>query len=369
MFDEKSLLIYFTMIVTSCGFFFLAGRMNKIKFVRVLFLMLGIVGPAIIFAIRYNVGIDWNNYRMIYDDIQNPFTYYLEKGFTFLVYGCKLLGLNYYQFNFVVMIIIELCVIFSMLNFTHIKNVWIGQFVFFFLFYFVACNALRQMIACAFMLLAISFLLKGNMKIYMLNIFVAVLFHKTALLGVIFFVLYEFKLRIKFVFGKKLSKSIGVWIEIIIFSVFAVFLIPYIINFVSSRGMFASYRVAINMQSFGFLAYFIPEFIFLLLFMPKREEKDSISFLFEWFCLFCPLQALGIVVDVVDRLSLYPGAFRIILYPLILEKLDVKRKNMFILLTLIWYGVYFIVIYYILNANGIFPYKTIYDFRIFVGGI
>lgn len=130
-------------------------------------------------AIRYDVGTDYLNYVEIYNSI-NYGREYLEPAYYLLNISLNSIGAHF-QWVFAIS-----AFLFSLLVFKSypIRKAWIVHLLFFGIFLFYSFNILRQTIAIAFCLLAISKFINKEYLLYFALCFMGFLFHSSALIMV-----------------------------------------------------------------------------------------------------------------------------------------------------------------------------------------
>ncbi len=351
-------------------------------------LILGIILPLVLIAaLRYNVGIDYGEYYKAYKIIMEKksikllFTYYSrEPLFVLATYIGGFLDI----FNnsipvFAVYSLIFVGFIFSGIKYFKDKiSVPLAMFIFCMTYYLVSLSLVRQMMAVAIVFWNFRNILDKKPIKYLIFTVIAGMFHKTAYI-MIFLYLLNYKIN-----SRKINKIYYILIvlsPILIYPAYKI--IKFIINI---TGIYSEYLELVPEISLTFLLYVIP--ILVILTINKKEilKLDSrYEILFRILYMQIPIQLLGCFISTIDRLALYFGIFQIIAIPLILKinfnnKLDNKYlsklpvkvqnccKNLYVklnnekiwkIIIISWYIFYFVVMYLILNSNGVFPYQTI----------
>ena len=169
---------------------------------------LSLVIISIIVGYRYNVGVDWDGYRMAFLDSgdltfeENSF----EIGYFTISKIMNLLGFSYQQFFFFINLFTWYFI------FKSIPKKLLFYFIFFLFcteFFFWSMNGVRQFTAMSLFLFSIKYILNQKIFKFIITLSVAGLFHKSAF---IFFPLY-------FIPYKKLYNK-AIMIIIFIFSFF-----------------------------------------------------------------------------------------------------------------------------------------------------
>src|SRR5690625_546823 len=128
------------------------------------------------------VGTDTSTYVRWLDLVnsyESVWSFHVEKGFTFVVFLSSQISENYYVLLTLIAIICVACYVFTIVRLVPKYEtaiflfITLGSYTFFF-------NGARQGVAAAVCFFALQFLLQRKMKLYMLLVLLATLFHKTA---------------------------------------------------------------------------------------------------------------------------------------------------------------------------------------------
>lgn len=176
--------------------------------------LIAILIISIIVGFRYQVGVDWEGYVRIFQDISsnsrlNSFTENLELGYFYINYSIGYLGLSYQWMFFVVA---------GFTWYFYFKSVpkYILPFFIFFLFtdeyFFWGMNGVRQFAAISIWVFSVKFIINKDLKLFILSILGASLFHQSAILLLPFY----------FVPYQKLYNR-SYWLIIYFLSIIAVF--------------------------------------------------------------------------------------------------------------------------------------------------
>jgi len=120
----------------------------------------------------------WQNWRYLY-------VYEYEYGFALLVYFCAKLAGNIYFVQFSVQLLTILPVYFALKKNNGGFPLWVGMLAYYLMFYNTSLNTMRQCIAVSFCFLALQYFRDGNIKKYILFQIVALLFHYSAIVGLV----------------------------------------------------------------------------------------------------------------------------------------------------------------------------------------
>lgn len=155
---------------------------------------------------------DYENYRFIYNNIQNPI-YWLEfePFFNIIMYFCSKLGLSFIQFRMIYGAFFLILLHYAIGKYTENKSQVLGFVMIFPYIYFT--SVIRSGLACVFILLAYNEIMGGKQKKikFWIYFIIAILFHYTS----IFFILYYIFRKMK---GNKVFFVVGlVFVAIILY--------------------------------------------------------------------------------------------------------------------------------------------------------
>lgn len=190
----QTYIVYFSALLSSVGLAYFGQKKNKKKYLIFAALILSLIA-----GLRANnVGVDTPNYLKLFTyiaDGQLDLAYGLETSFKYIC--AFLLGIwNHPNFLFTVFALITNILIFSRLwdLKEYISIPW-AVIVYWGVFYFATLNILRQYIAVAIIFFATKYIVKRNYARFILCVFLASLFHKSALIGIAFIIFDIFAWR------------------------------------------------------------------------------------------------------------------------------------------------------------------------------
>lgn len=319
------------------------GKSSKWK-LAISFLLLLIIG-----GFRdVSVGTDTKNYAMLFDSYGSDVSmmyHATEPLFLLIQFLVAKMGGGYE-----IMLLIIMAVILGTIHFyAHLvskSSLYVILSFFLLYFYFYSFNTMRQYMGMGFCLIAFYYLSKKKVKRYFLFIFIAFLFHATALVGLFAYILNKIKLN-----KKK---------QILLLSItFVVGLTPIV------------------QQGMAFTLHFLPEYLYQYI---LESEKTGAGFPFSRFLLTSyaialvallkektlnvKLLMLGICLlnlfdfqPVIGRIAQYFTIIQIAIIPNI--SVLIKRKKNAKALKIASYIYMFVVWIYLLlnNVAEIVPYK------------
>lgn len=228
---------------------------------------------------------------------------------------------------------------------------WLGLFVFYTLIYPFTLNGMRQSMAMAIIFYSFKYLYKSDLKKFIICNVIAIGFHYTAVIGILFYVM-EYLL-------KKTNKIIAK-ILILFIMVISVFEYKYLISFINI--FVDKYERYIGGSVDFILNPFLIRIPFLLLLIIFRKNYKSIFCEIDFWImmligeiLFCQLRSS---IPALYRTSLYFSLIKIQAYPnidKIFKRKDRVMIKIFLILFLlaIWY--YQIVVK---GNEQIYPYRS-----------
>lgn len=148
---------------------------------------------SLFFCTRGEIATDWQAYKMYYDNIFNDVIISqsgFEIGFIILCKIFNWFGCSYWVFNLFVSLAIVILV-YKAIN-VYTDDVGLALLLAMLYFFYPSLEALRQMLVVAIFFYSLQFLEENPKKYFFINI-IAVLFHKTALLALVFLLLYKVK--------------------------------------------------------------------------------------------------------------------------------------------------------------------------------
>lgn len=361
-------MIYIVMfLISSLLICFYEKEKNGFRYVC---LWLGLLLPILLGAFRNtSVGIDVMTYELpcwliakktgsiISSLVLCNHLYGIEPLFIILTYLCSLFSNEIWILNFAIQIIITLCVFFSLKEINN-GSLWFGMLTYYCLFYGESYNTMRQMIAISLVLLGLCcFLKKGKYLLFLFFIAIAILFHKSAIVALVYIGLY--------LCYKKNAKKL---IYFFMFSVlFFVMFYKNVINFIVTSFSFIPERYAHEayLSSVGGIYY--KNIVIVLLGIICILIIDDVS-LFGTVtkCIWIMLIIMIPFVNNSGYASRITGYFSITLVFLIPQTKKIVKKGkgntlFYHIICVSGLVTYFIVNYFILDHAGIFPYKFIWN--------
>lgn len=360
------------MILSLCVYLFLFLLMEvcsieyekRRKDTRLLFIILAIFIYSIVIGLRNNVGIDYLNYKNLF--FNDGFDINRSVEIQWLVRFLNFLNLPFYSL-FIVSAFLQ---IFFFIKFYKDYKKCLSWGIFFYfttLYFFLSMNVIRQCIAWAIFLYATRYIYKKNLLKYILLIVFATLFHKSAIILIIFYFIPK---RIY------LNKNI-----IIIFYYLSLLtgvgLSHYINNTVTFIAPLIGYEnygenIEKLMETISFASensLGVAKILWITInTLVIIQSKKLIEYYGKSANIIYFLYIIGIIIDalvggtILDRAAMYFLPFRIIVYSFLFTYIY-KRENQFYKYLASFLGVIFITFYIysgiIGNASGCTPFNFI----------
>lgn len=307
-----------------------------------------------------NVGVDTRTYTEYYHwfeefKLSQIASTIIEPGYVFINVIAKRLFNSVVAVHFICGIII-LSVFLYAINFFYKEiNMGFATFIFFMTLYAISCNQVRQSMAVCIVLISYRYLENKKIIKFFLLILIAMLFHKTALIAIISYIIFwgvsdknKWKFRLILCLISIATPLISVVIQ-------------GVLDNMSIYGQYTAYLLnEFNIKELTFFCYVVPELlIFTLLewFQIENEEKTRNEKFVNVFWVEIVFQMSQTIWPDLLRMGYYFMFVRLLCVPLLLSNIvPSKRKNMYILVT-IWYLVFYIVFFIIQNGHATYPYE------------
>ena len=306
----------------------------------------------------------------IYYSWQYTPIYQLEFGYTFLIFLIQRIFNNIVVIFFITELLIILPIVAILNKLENKCPIWLGMLVFYFLYYNVTLNTMRQWIAVSFLLLGSIYLFDKKPKKYFLFLFIAVFFHQSALIGIFIFLFYKIiTMRVSIRINSFIISStrFNIISEILI-SIMLIFGLRNVLYQFAIELGFGRYAAYLNGQiSFSINQLILQLPIIFLLILEWRnifnknensiENRDYNLFMVGMAILNIFILQLSTISDNTWRISLYFGCFNILLFPVLYEVEKYRhRKIMVIAVICIYLAIYWIYYFVYLGAHDTIPF-------------
>lgn len=321
--------------------------------------MLISVAPIILATIRKNVGADTEEYRAVFRLVQNStikeaMSYYMEKGYMLL----NVLAVRIFDESYGIFLLSALLVMILLFVIIHQYKKELSfsmvYFLFFVNYFHIFLNISRQSIAALILLVSVKFLFEKKWINYIFLCIFATLFHTSALVWILvlslcYFLRYYLKKHIyMFII---ICSTAPIWMRYLqrLFELIFIYVLPDYLHLLS-HGQVVSY---------GYYLYILPPLVLIYFLFWKKVYKNEEE-LFYYALLWSQIPFQAINVYAVDRMSVYPAVFQIILIPRLLQQCKVNKKIKYFLFIL-WYLFKLWYMEFYMNGNGTAVYQTIFS--------
>ncbi|WP_028274932.1 EpsG family protein [Atopococcus tabaci] len=349
--------IYFITFLLTCVSTKFAESTKK-KIYQIIFSFFAILIPSLLAGLRsYEIGTDVEVYILPlfqlarlsenFSDYLSAHWFYVWRYINVTDYEPGFIALIYFTTKFfdnlsIVLLVIHILIItplyVALFRLRDYYPVWLGMLVFFLSGFNNSLNLMRQYIAMSFVLLGFSYLIKQDTKKYFYFVFIASLFHTSAIMGLliyfIFFFINQEKKYKKMRLGKKLF-------NIKIFRVVFLALCFLLVLFSSNLLVFLLDTIGLEEYSnylYGDVKFLpnqllfrLPIFFIFIINWKKLKRKDS-NIYFYWALLIMDLlfAQLASVYEQSGRIGYYFSQFSMLSYPLLITSQS-RRINKVIL--------------------------------------
>lgn len=362
-------------MVSAAIFYFLVSLITGIlaelsvranKNMRKAIACLSIIVPATFAGLRYGIGTDYFvTYKPYYDYLAGNGSLLLvnrdslDFGYYLLNVLVIKLGGNFQLVLFLASVITFYALRKAILPYKEKISLGLATFVFMLMYYQASFNIVRQMMAATIVLYAFQFIIKREPKHFVFWVFIAALFHKTAIVA------FPFYLFSNVVIRKRYKLLIVAFYVVFFYAVFNFDRFTGLLNYIDSSGYYSNYLRKVSSFSFsvGLLIRTVPYIVSVLL-MWKRIQGDRILGVFlNSFLLGSILRLIVYMTQFdADRIALYFLMPQVIFIPYLTKYYKKSWRDfcgVAILLgttILLWY---FDFIY--MGRNATVPYTTIFN--------
>lgn len=346
------MVIYISLLTLALLTSFIASRTQKKLFVFITISLLTIVA-----GFRgVDVGIDTSNY---YSNIISGFSYhwkFREEGFRFVSNIVMHMTGNPQLVFVICAFITNILIICRFWDFRTNISFTIAMLIYLLMYYSNTLNIMRQYVAVAIVFYSSRYLFKKKYIIFLVSLFIASLFHRSALLGIIMLMID--------VWGTLSNRRKKILFVPSIIAILSICIYVYI-YFRTDLDSYSAQRIYnINIP---FLYHFV---IFLFAWITNKNRVFSRIHKLNDRCLYnntfldirIPLYALigllfeslGMFFAFVDRTGLYFAFYEVVFWAYLGK--NSKNKSLFGLLFLI-YAFYVFLQVFTRNSYGLFPYS------------
>lgn len=339
-------------------------KRNRINsFINFFWLVIIIIIPLLLSALRYDIGEDYGNYEAMFELAQSNntlFHYYfpdIEIGNQFLMkLGFWIFGSVtgvFALYSILTLVILMLAVLYYQDRIPLFSAIMITYV----LYYPATYNTVRQALAIAIVLFSFRFIEQKKFLHFIVCIIFAMLFHSTAFIAIPFYFYYNAETK----FNQILEKII--FAGYIFLPVIAILLYTQGNNIPIIGRYFQNYEMAFNMD------YWIDILWRLILYIPfifcfrrdiKRDNRNKLYY----FLLIVDLEflVLSLFFEWAYRFTYYAAFAQVVIIGQRLEASPNKETKL--AKTVYYIGIYLILfafLYCLWQRDGIVPYRSIFS--------
>lgn len=371
-------MIYILSFFSSCLLIKISYLVNK-KILKKVFIILAFLIPCILAGLRketigtdlqvyvkpmFQFAIDSKNFQEFLSKTwinkvtgTRWFITDVEIGFSLFLYLITKIFKSFQVLLFLFQLVI-ITLIYKGLKFFKNQYLYLSMLTYYFLYYVVTFNIIRQYLAIAIIFYGLKFLIERKYRYYILLNILALFFHKSAIIGLAILLLYSISdnNRIKLFFLKiKIKNKIKIVILISIL-VLILFQLEFITNILQSVGL-EKYKSYLKGEYSFLPKQFLLRIPFVcLIFTEYKKNKENRIYLFALLLNIIDLflSQLGSVTPNSWRIAQYFSIYNIIFYPMVCDSGKYKIfKKLFLISYLVFYFSYTILI---LGNHEVYPY-------------
>ena len=331
---------------------------SKYKTIRLFSVILAIVIPSTLYALRYGIGTDYFSYVSAYHKLQEiGFNSRYEWGYVLINLIVGKLNGNVQLVFFLTSVIMMTFIYCAIRFYSKSLNVGIAMFSYMMMYYQMSYNAVRQSVALAICLYSIKYIYERKLLRFTLLTLIASGFHNTALLFFPFYFFYK-------ILGERDKKGLRFLLYILMLIVVLNLrtLLGPIFNRIPSLSYYSSYLDSSTSDfSIGLFSRFIP-FLLIGLYLYNHIWKRDKRFvlLFSLFIIGLILKLTGLVgAKYINRIALSFEVTVIFLIAYYVKSFNKKREFFASIILLFYVVINWWYIYIYTGSHGTFPYRSI----------
>ncbi|MBD5446773.1 MAG: EpsG family protein [Treponema sp.] len=284
---------------------------------------------VILAGCRYKTGYDWNAYMSFFEKINDGNSFgRMEVGYAALNYAFKNIFNSYDLMQFAICLSCTAFLFFFLKKYSPFPVVSLLVYASD-MFFSYNLGLTRQFIAISILLLCADAVIEGKKMKASLCICAAFLFHKSAIIAVLFFLCDKVHLKkitmVILVLASMLLNLFGyrlVW-QI----VYSLFSLPFLPSFI---GKYAGYMTNIIFSQQGEfnsgMGYLLRIFLVLLVMVFRKNNSRCANFIFNAVLTGLFIQAFGRNIQIISRLAAYFSVFETVFFAYLYEVMRKKAR-------------------------------------------
>lgn len=327
-----------------------SNRNNQIFLIVIGFILIFIAGFRGDFTADYNNYVNLFNYYNKFN-FNQIFSVHFGQEIGYIILN-KLIGIFTNNSLYIILITSTLTIYLFLKEFKRYSvNLWMSVLLFVTIgAYYTSFNLIRQILAVAIIFSGSKYIYEKKFIKYSIYILIASLFHKTALIMIIFYFILNYKFNIK-----KL-------IIILISLIFCMNYLDKIILFIQKY--FYSYYTEgkYGMTGFNYKNVILPIsiLIFVLIHYYKLDlNNNKTNIWINAIVFFAFFSLLGLKIQMVQRVADFFGPYALLIIPLIISKIKNKEIRIMYIFFMVVLTIFYNVIF--LYGSGYNPYHFIWQ--------
>ncbi|MFC5711447.1 EpsG family protein [Thalassorhabdus alkalitolerans] len=330
----------------------------KSKLLRVVNIIIIIVLPSFLFAVRYDIGTDYYNYLAIYNRAKDNIESRIEWGYYAINSVVASLGGSAQVAFFIIGLIMFSFLYLAIRHYNNILSPGLAMFVFMLMYYQMSFNTIRQVITMTIVLYSIRFIQERKLFKFLFIIFIASSFHNSAWIFLPIYFLYPFIKKQKKVFARVLVYGSIVLIIIGLDTILA----PVLSN-VESLDYYLRYLDEGDMgTSLGFVIRSLPFIIIGIYLSPRLRSNTYFTWFFFLYIISILMKFTHIVgANYISRVAWNFEVILVLLVPLYIRELNKKREFLVSWLLICYIVIHWWYIYIYAGSHETVPYQWIFN--------
>lgn len=356
-----SLLLYLSSFAYSSGVAYICQKKYKIGCnpsicQRITWALLIMLFPMIISCYRYGIGIDYENYIILFEKFHSStWDSFVVDTLSFEYINKIIIDLGFHLtgntngvfaiYAIITLIMFEL----SLINFRDHISLPISTFVLLLLMYSLSLNIIRQALALSIVFYSIRYIVEKRPIRYFIWCIIATGVHSSAFIAILFYFLYEHKNTL---YKTLLNRTVKIGVIIL------PIILTTLLNKFQTFFLFENYFENYEQEGTSIVeSYIIKLPILIILMLNYRYLKNSnmSRFLYWMFALELVMLFVASMYKWAFRLSYYSYIGQILLVGIIVRR-GTSNAIIYRYLLITYYIVYFYVLFYLWGRDAIFPY-------------
>lgn len=290
---------------------------------------------ALVAGLRYNVGTDYSNYYASYLSFKTlPLKLNDEPGIKVIARVAAIIYDDPGTMMFLAAVITVTLMVVTILRNSEMP--WLSVMLYILLCCWHGCfNGVRQYLAAAVLFAGHYFIKEKRLGCWCLLVFLASMFHITAVIGIVFYFFPKIQISFKQIIISTICIFIGMKAYDAIFS-FIGFLKDDTLDF---TGVGSGYLTN-SINPIRIIVAWVPVVFFWAFNRYYNKKDEKFKFYMNMSFLHAVFMTVAFNSTYLGRIGIYTGVYNTLAWPLLLKKLESKSQKILIILMLILYFFY-----------------------------